>query len=189
MEYWNNIFFVWNKGGIMAITYKTIATTTVGSGGTSSINFTSIPQTYTDLLIRISLRDSRADFGPGYLHLKFNDITTNYSGTFFNSNTDSSTASTQYRTDDYISFAINTLYSSANTFGNGEIYICNYTASQNKSLRIDSVSEDNNANNAVRNFTSFLWSNNSAVTKITLYGDTNLLQHSTATLYGIKNTV
>ena len=35
-------------------TYTLIASNTVGSGGTASIEFNSIPQTYTDLLIKIS---------------------------------------------------------------------------------------------------------------------------------------
>lgn len=172
----------------MALTYQAIATSTVGSEGASTIDFVSIPATYNDLLIKVSLRDNRSSFGPGYLHLKFNDNTSNYSGKFFNTSTDDGSLASQSRTDDYISFAINTSYSTANTFGNGEIYIPNYTLSQYKSVNGDFVSEDNNASNAVRNMTSFLWSNSAAITKISLYGDTNFRQNSTATLYGIKNS-
>ena len=40
----------------MAVTHNLISTITVGSGGAASIDFTSIPQTYTDLLVKISLR-------------------------------------------------------------------------------------------------------------------------------------
>jgi hypothetical protein len=40
----------------MANTYEAIATVTVGSGGATDIEFTSIPGTYTDLLIKSSLR-------------------------------------------------------------------------------------------------------------------------------------
>jgi hypothetical protein len=36
----------------MANTYEAIATVEVGSGGASTIDFTSIPSTYTDLVLR-----------------------------------------------------------------------------------------------------------------------------------------
>jgi hypothetical protein len=173
----------------MANTYAAIATATVGSGGAANIEFTSIPATYTDLLIKFSIRDSRTTQGPGYLHLKLNDTTTGYSGVYLYTSTDDGTLGTQTRTDDYISFAINTDFSLANTFGNGEIYIPNYAGSNYKTISADAVSETNsNFNAAVRGITAFLWSNTAAITKITLYGDTNFKQYSTATLYGIKNS-
>jgi hypothetical protein len=173
----------------MATTYEAIATVEVGSGGAASIDFTSIPATYTDLVIKFSIRDLRNSVGPGYLHLKFNDNTSNYSGRFLFTGTDDGSVATQPRTDDYASFAINTDYSTANTFGNGELYIPNYASSNNKSVSIDSVSETNHAfNAAVRTLSAFLWSNSAAITKITLYGDSNFKQYSTATLYGIKNS-
>jgi hypothetical protein len=173
----------------MANTYVAIATVEVGSGGAANIEFTSIPGTYTDLVIKFSIRDSRDSQGPGYLHLKFNDNTSSYSSRFLNTGTDDGSVTTQSRTDDYASFAINTDFSTANTFGNGELYIPNYASSNNKSVSIDSVSETNHAfNAAVRNITAFLWSNSAAITKITLYGDSNFKQYSTATLYGIKNS-
>jgi hypothetical protein len=40
--------------------YNLIATTTVGSGGAASIDFTGIPQTYTDLFLVSSLRSNAA---------------------------------------------------------------------------------------------------------------------------------
>lgn len=174
----------------MAYTYSKISSVTVGSGGSSSIDFIAIPQNYTDLLIKFSIRDLRSSQGPGYLHLKFNNNTSNYSGRFLFTGTDDGSVASQSRTDDYASFAINTDFSTANTFGNGELYIPNYASSNNKSVSIDAVSETNHAfNAAVRNITAFLWSNSAAITQITLYGDANFKQYSTATLYGIKAEV
>ena len=172
----------------MPNTFTLINSVTLGSGGASSIDFTSIPSTYTDLCLKFSIRDSRSSQGPGYLHLKFNDSTTGYSSMFLYTSTDDGAVARSARTDDYISFAINTNFSTANTFGNGELYIPNYAGSTNKSVSIDSVSETNSAYNAaIRNFTAFLWSNSAAITKITLYGDSSpFLQYSTAYLYGIK---
>jgi hypothetical protein len=44
----------------MALTYTAIKTVTVGSGGAANIDFTSIPQTYTDLVLKVSARMNRA---------------------------------------------------------------------------------------------------------------------------------
>ncbi len=174
----------------MPNTMTLITAVTLGAGGASTIDFTSIPQTYTDLCLKFSIRDSRSSQGPGYLHLKFNDSTTGYSGKFLYTSTDDGAMANSSRTDDYISFAINTNFSTSNTFGNGELYIPNYTGSVNKPVSVDAVSETNHAYNAaVRNLTNFLWNNTAAITKISLYGDSSpFLQYSTAYLYGIKNS-
>ena len=174
----------------MANTFVKIASVTVGAGGASTIDFTSIPSTYTDLCLKFSIRDSRSNQGPGYLLLKFNDSTTGYSNRFLYTSTDGGAVANYSSTENYISFAINTNFSTANTFGNGELYIPNYGGSAYKSVSIDSVSETNSSfNAAVRNITAFLWSNSAAITKITLNGDNGpFLQYSTATLYGINNS-
>jgi hypothetical protein len=44
----------------MAYTYSKIASVTIGSGGSSSINFIAIPQNYTDLILKLSARDDTA---------------------------------------------------------------------------------------------------------------------------------
>ena len=41
----------------MAVTFTQIASVTVGSGGAASIDFTSIPSTYTDLCIKTSIKE------------------------------------------------------------------------------------------------------------------------------------
>ena len=60
----------------MANTYTLIASQTVGSGGASAINFGSIPNTYTDLLVKVSARMSSANGSAG---ITFNGTNTNYS--------------------------------------------------------------------------------------------------------------
>lgn len=174
----------------MANTYKLISSYTVGSGGISSIDFTSIPNTYTDLCLKFSLRDSRSSQGPGYLNLKFNDSTTGYSMKILFTSNDDGSVVTGSNSTDYLTYAINTNFSTVNTFGNGELYIPNYVGSAYKSISVDAVSETNHAYNAAnRALSSFLWSNTAAITKITLYGGSMpFLQHSTAYLYGIKSS-
>ena len=55
----------------MSVFLQPIYTQTVGSGGASSIAFNNIPQTFTDLLIKMSVRAS----GPGPMdaYLNFQD--------------------------------------------------------------------------------------------------------------------
>ena len=47
--------------------YESIATVTVGSGGSSEVNFTSIPGTYTHLQVRIIARTASAATSDGLL--------------------------------------------------------------------------------------------------------------------------
>jgi hypothetical protein len=170
---------------IMANTLKKIQTVTVGSGGAASIDFTSIPQTYTDLKIVLSARTNRTPQVADIVSLSFNGSTSNRSlrdlygsgsGTF-SSNT----------TSMYASYAPSA-GATASIFGNAEIYIPNYTSSNFKSVSVDSVSE-NNATESYNNLIANLWSNTAAITSITLTPVVGTLfnQYSTATLYGIAN--
>lgn len=175
----------------MANTMVAIATTTVGSGGASSIDFTSIPATYTDLKIVISGRTNRSD-GILYdnLKLQFNGNTASYSTRLLYGlgSTAASITSGNSAFIEYIYASSNS--ATASTFGNTEIYIPNYTStSANKSVSIDSVSESNGTN-TILGPAAGLWSNTSAITSITISGQSqNFVQYSTATLYGISATV
>jgi len=61
----------------MANTYQLISSTTVGAGGASSILFSSIPATYTDLILDLSVRTSNAA-SQAILDIKFNGSSANY---------------------------------------------------------------------------------------------------------------
>jgi hypothetical protein len=173
----------------MATTYEAIATVTVGSGGAATIEFTSIPGTYTDLVIKLSSRTDRVATNADCF-LKFNNNTSNYTvrklyGAGGGANTGSQSSPAQ---------GIGTSNGSnntASTFASTEIYIPNYTSSNNKSYSVDAVQESNDASgNIYATLLAGLWSNTSAITSITLYIEEskNWVQYSTATLYGIKNT-
>ena len=172
----------------MATTYEAIATVTVGSGGASSIDFTSIPQTgYTDLLILSSIRGNQNNGIE--LYLRFNGSTSGYSGRYLLKDSSDPTAvsGTSY-TDRLLCGIVGGATPTANTFSNDTIYIPNYTSSNNKSVSIDNVMENNSTMQWMA-LTAGLWSNSSAITSISLYPNTNVwIQYSTATLYGIKNS-
>lgn len=161
-----------------------IASTTVGSGGASSIDFTSIPSTYTDLVLYTSLRSEGTSTIAALI--RFNDSTSSYNERELYGN--GSTVSSSPDTNNYGGYAVSTA-KTANTFSNSVIYIPNYAGSTNKSSSLDSVTE-NNATAADASLMANLWSNTAAITKISLIknGTNNFAQYSTATLYGIKNS-
>lgn len=166
----------------MANTFTKIATVTVGSGGASSIDFTSIPQTYTDLCLKISGRLTGAATEQHH-YIKFNSSTTSYTSRYvYGSGSAAYSANTS--TNDI--GVINAANSTANTFNSTEIYIPNYAGSNYKSFSNDNV-EETNATTAYIHLIAHLWSNTSAITSITITGDSNFAQYSIATLYGIKN--
>ena len=170
----------------MPDTFIKIASVTVGSGGASSIDFTSIPSTYTDLCVKFSLRFD-LPFDAANINIRFNSNASGYStrrlkgtGSAAISDSTSGAASMVFNYG-----AGDTL--TANTFGNGELYIPNYAGSSNKSVSSDAVTE-NNATAAYAVLQAGLWSNTAAITSISLLCDGNWKQYSTATLYGIKNS-
>jgi hypothetical protein len=184
----------------MAYTYSkiasvTISSVTVGSGGSSSIDFIAIPQNYTDLLIVLSARNN-ATVSPsnqGQIGVTFNSSTANLSSTFIYA--DGSTSGSIAPTGEQaITGYISSNFTTANTFGNTQIYIPNYAGNTNKSVSVDSVGEGNVAN-AFRSITAGLWANSAAITTVTIktYDSNgtarNFMEYSTATLYGIKAEV
>ena len=159
-----------------------IATVTVGAGGASSIDFTSIPGTFTDLLLVVSARSAVAGNLDGVV-IRFNSSTTGYSGkSLLGSGTTATSGSTA---DAGLTPAAG---STANVFSNSQTYIPNYAGSTNKSYATETVTE-NNASGAYQSLQAGLWSNTAAITSISLVSEnaSTWVQYSTATLYGIKN--
>jgi hypothetical protein len=170
----------------MPTTYQAIATVTVGSGGAANIVFTSIPQTFTDLVLKVSTRTLASGVSDA-LGVYLNGVQTNRLRIAIYGN-GSSVASSSSTYRDLGSSNGNT--SIANTFSNVELYFPNYTSSNNKSISSDSVYE-NNTTGADMNLYAGLWSVTTAITGITLdsaSSGVNFMQYSSATLYGIKNS-
>jgi hypothetical protein len=166
----------------MANTFIKIASVTVGSGGAATIEFTSIPSTYTDLCLVTSIREASTDSYTATI--KFNSSGSSYS----QRNVQGSGSSVSSASPTDIEMMINGSSSTSNTFSNSSVYISNYTGSANKSVSVDSVTEAN-VTLAFARLGANLWSNTAAITSISIQTTTgNLAQHSTATLYGIKNS-
>ena len=154
----------------------------VGSGGATEVEFTSIPQTYTDLYLLCSARTDSGYLDDG-ITVKPNSATTNYSARILLGSGTAAASST--RTNFDLSLAPGASATS-NTFSSTAIYFPNYASSNNKSMSSDSVIENNATATQMRIYAA-LWSDTAAITSLLLESllGTNILQYSTFTLYGI----
>ena len=168
----------------MATTFVKIATVTVGAGGAANMEFTSIPSTYTDLVVKFSLRGTTS---ANYTALKitFNGSTTSYTGRQIYG--DGAGAVSNNFADSWAGY-ISAATGTTSTFSNTELYVPNYASANNKSSSVDYVQE-NNTTTAISGLWARLWSNTAAITQITATPETgNFAQYSTATLYGISKS-
>jgi len=173
----------------MANTFVKIASATVGSGGASNITLSSIPSTYTDLQLVLSLRTD-GNFGqPWYdSYITFNSANISWRDII---GLGVGALASRNNTVDFVTLGVSSSAATASTFGSVALYISNYTSSDNKSVSMDSVSENNAAAAGVQ-LSAGLYSSSSAVSSITITPfnspTVKFTQYSTVTLYGIKNS-
>jgi len=166
----------------MANTMTLIASYTA-SGTVSSVTLSSIPSTFTDIIIEYSGRTNGGTTGNDLL-ISLNGSTSNFTHRRLQG---SGSTVASYNGSTGNAGIDNGTTSSANTFSNTSIYIPNYAGSNYKSISSDSVTENNGAE-AYAFLGAVLWSNTAAITSVTLtpYAG-SILQYSTIYLYGVKN--
>jgi hypothetical protein len=163
--------------------YESISTVTVGSGGSSSISFSSIPSTYKHLQVRImNLQSVGQNF-----HGRFNsDTANNYA--FHELYADGSSAASD-ATPTTNKFKIGYANSSTASYSSAAIMdVLDYTStSKNKTARILAGSDTNGGGFIL--FRSALWYKTpEAINEITIFPDSgNFTQYSSFALYGIKD--
>jgi hypothetical protein len=161
-----------------------IATATTTSGGpTASITFSSIPATYTDLLVVASIKSTTTN-SSFYVHntyVLYNNNSSNYTRRQLNG--DGSTVVSFSGSDRIIGF-VPTSDSTANTFGSLQLYVPNYAGSTNKSYSVETVTE-NNATTARQTITAGVWANTSAINELKIECDGGFATNSTMSIYGI----
>lgn len=174
-----------------------IETYTAGSA-VASIEFTSIPQDYIDLIVLISgnSSDTTANTG-GYdvLGIQINGATSGYSsrelradGSFVNTTT-RTTTTVGGEAYGRFSIAFKNSYGTAVGPESYRLHISNYTASADKPMSLETVGELNETN-AQMSIAAPLWSNTDAITSIE-YGlvTGDFVAGTTVSLYGISDTV
>jgi hypothetical protein len=169
--------------------YHSIATTTVGAGGTANVTFSSIPDIYKHLQIRVLGRTARVATGAS-IALEFNsDTASNYSThELAGDGSSASSGGGANRTPDFSLVCLAAGASaSANIFGVGVCDILDY-ADTNKYKTVRTLTgRDFNGSGDVR-LHSTNWRSTAAITsiKITDSSGANLAQYTSIALYGIK---
>ena len=157
--------------------YESIATISVGSGGTSQIDFTSIPQTYTHLQLRYLWRSAN----PSEMAVAFNSGGTYYRHLLYGSGGGS--AATASNTNVFGGYYEPT----TNVFNGTIIDILDYKNTNKTKVARVLWGHDANGSGWL-GLNSGFWSSTNAITSITLTnsGGANIGQYSHFALYGIK---
>lgn len=168
--------------GMQAI-YSTTLTTT----GITQVNFSNIPQTFTDLKVYVSARDGRTDAEFANIAVRLNGAglsvysNMNIAGTGGTASTDTFNSQVAY----YYNLYANSASSTANVFSNDEMYIPNYTSYGFKQVLIDNATEGNSGNPLLV-MNAGLYRGSGPITSITFFAQNiAFAQNSTFTLYGI----
>ena len=166
--------------------YESIATVTVGSGGSSSISFTSIPSTYQHLQVRGIARGTAA-YTYSNLFFQFNlDTGSNYSYHYIYGNGSAAGVAAGTTQSSILGARITDGSATASVFGACVFDVLDYKSTNKyKTLRhLGGV--DNNGGGEIY-LSSGLWMNTAAVSSIQIVsGNGNLAQYSSFALYGIK---
>jgi hypothetical protein len=166
--------------------YDSIATTTVGSGGASSITFSSIPQIYTHLQVRAFARCTFTGAVRNILTQMNGDTGSNYYRHYLLGNGTAAFAGSDGGTVIYGGSVTGT-DNLGSTFGVNVIDYLDYAnTNKYKTVRYLNGHEDNSGGQAY--LTSGLWNNTAAITSLTftIEGSFNFSQYTSFALYGIK---
>jgi hypothetical protein len=173
----------------MSTYLELIETKAFPSGSVGAITFSSIPQSYADLMLVISVR--AVNSGLTSLLAQFNGNTTGiYSSTVSTANGSSLSS---FRTSNATNIALGVFGGSDYTsgiFSSISVLIPSYSSTVGNKATISESSPENVATATQMRLSSGLWRSNSAIDSITLSTDNGqFAQHSVFSLYGIKGTV
>lgn len=175
--------------GHLSAPFDSLQTVTVGSGGASSISFTSIPDIYKHLQVRILARatDSNA---ANYANLKVNSDTSgsNYARHLLVGNGSSAASYSSTGSGTVTNLGeIPAATATSGMFGVFVVDILDYQ-NTNKYKTIRSIGGDDRNGGGEINFNSILWMNTNAISSIqlTTYASANFAEYTQAALYGIK---
>lgn len=168
--------------------YESIATTTVGSGGSSSIAFSSIPSTYKHLQIRAITKTDGAGNGYSIVAYANSDQTTaNYYSHYLLGDGSSASAGNYQTTGGvYIIGSTTGAGTDSSWFSPFVVDILDYqSTNKNKTFRYLTGQDRNGAGSIT--FGSGFWNSTTAISALTLYvNGGNFVEKTKIALYGIK---
>lgn len=166
----------------MPTTYEPIATQTLGSV-TSFINFSSIPSTYTDLVVVMT---GMITTNGNSIVFQFNgDTGTNYSTTQLTGN-GSSISSTRTTNRSFVAIGWNVGFSDT-TESNAIANVMNYANTTTNKTVLSRANNSNGTSLPGTEVVAGLWRNTAAINSIKIWDTVSTLKAGfTATIYGIK---
>ena len=172
----------------MASTYTLISSQVLASSA-ASVTFSSIPATYTDLVLRMSARSSTSATVDG---IDWYINTTSINASSYTTLQGNGASVTSVRSGGFSNAAQNSIdaaTSTANTFGSVEIYLPNYAGTTTKPSSSFAAAE-NNTTTAYIVAQAYFYNNTTAVSSLIFYPSTytNFVTGSSFYLYGIKNS-
>ena len=173
----------------MANTY-TLISSNVLSSSAASVTFSAIPSTYTDLVVRMSVRLDAGGTEDSFW-LRLNGLST----TIYSKTSVINSGGTVLSLRDSSATQINlgdadAAGSTSNTFSSVEFYLPNYTGTTQKPSSVFYAQENNSSSVYQVGAIAGLTNITSAITSITLLSRSgvNLVSGSSFYLYGIKNS-
>ena len=168
--------------------YESIATVLVGSGGSSTITFSSIPSTFKHLQLRSIARDGGVNNDTSSLKVTLNsDTSSAYTRHFVLGTGATTSAGSNLTTGHFFNGQIAQGGSGASMFAATVLDILDYT-NTNKNTTVRGLAGGDLNGTGIMLFASSLWVNTAAVTSISIVSSTatNFAQNSHFALYGIK---
>ena len=173
----------------MPNTYTLISTTTVSTPA-HSVTLSSIPQTYTDLVLKINARSDYASAGHE-MQIVTNALTTGYTNRMiYTSGTSALSANSANAFHTWAGGVVGA-NGTSNTFSNCEVYFPNYSSTTVAKSMSSEVSSENNGSTGATWLNSGVNTSTAAISSLTLYcwqSFINFAAGTTFTLYGIKNS-
>ena len=168
-------------------THKLIASTSLTTNS-STITFSAIPQTYTDLLLIASVKSNTASTSDGaYAMLSLNGTSTTNTGSRFlytNAGASSYTASTGYSAPNWV---LGWGSGSDTAWSATRYYIYDYTSTNNKVIRSESWQESTGQFNCRNGISAGFFDESTAISSVTLNCVAgSFIANSTMYLYGIS---
>lgn len=172
---------------IYSTAYNSIATTTVGAGGASSITFTSIPSGYTHLQVRFTARGTIADVNSDiYCWLNGDTTQSKYARHYLRGNGTTASAGGSAASTTAIAGTMTGANSTSNIFGVGVIDILDYTNTNKYKTTRSFSGEDQNGSGNIWLFSN-VFMDTSIISSLTIVPQSNnFAQYSSFALYGIR---
>jgi len=175
------------SSGVVASSFESIATSTVGSGGVASVTFSSIPQTFAHLQIRYIGRDNRTSNTLDTILLQFNSSTTSYYTHYLLGN-GTTAAANGFSGSGIEIYRITGPSATSGIFGAGVVDILNYTSTTNNKTTRSLAGADLNGSGEIVLGSGLWYATPAAISSVKLSPTNATLfsEFSSFALYGIK---